>query len=206
MTFRPLKAAALAAAFVVTPALVLAQSAMTTPAAVQAGTYGVEPYHSRVLFAVSHLGFSTWYGEFTGASGSLTLDPAKLGESQVDISVPAASISTSNAKLDDELKGDKWFDVAKYDMIRFRSTRITRTGANSADIAGNLTLHGVTRPVVLKARFNAAGVNPLDKAYTVGFEVSGDIKRSDFGVTTYVPMVGDDVHLIISAAFEKKVA
>ncbi|OJU15021.1 MULTISPECIES: YceI family protein [unclassified Sphingomonas] len=206
MTFRPLKAAALAAAFVVTPALVLAQSAMTTPAAVQAGTYGVEPYHTRVLFAVSHLGFSTWYGEFTGASGSLTLDPAKLGESQVDISVPAASISTSNAKLDDELKGDKWFDVAKYDMIRFRSTRITRTGANSADIAGNLTLHGVTRPVVLKARFNAAGVNPLDKAYTVGFEVSGDIKRSDFGVTTYVPMVGDDVHLIISAAFEKKVA
>jgi len=206
LTFRPLKAAALAAAFVVTPALVLAQSAMTTPAAVQAGTYGVEPYHTRVLFAVSHLGFSTWYGEFTGASGSLTLDPAKLGESQVDISVPAASISTSNAKLDDELKGDKWFDVAKYDMIRFRSTRITRTGANSADIAGNLTLHGVTRPVVLKARFNAAGVNPLDKAYTVGFEVSGDIKRSDFGVTTYVPMVGDDVHLIISAAFEKKVA
>lgn len=206
MTFRPLKAAALAAAFVVTPALVLAQSAMTTPAAVQAGTYGVEPYHTRVLFAVSHLGFSTWYGEFTGASGSLTLDPAKLGESHVDIAVPAASISTSNAKLDDELKGDKWFDVAKYDMIRFRSTRITRTGANSADIAGNLTLHGVTRPVVLKARFNAAGVNPLDKAYTVGFEVSGDIKRSDFGVTTYVPMVGDDVHLIISAAFEKKVA
>ncbi|MCW6531920.1 YceI family protein [Sphingomonas sp. MMSM20] len=205
MTFRPLKAAALAAAFV-TPALVLAQSATTTPAAVQAGTYGVEPYHTRVLFAVSHLGFSTWYGEFTGASGSLTLDPAKLGESQVDITVPAASISTSNAKLDDELKGDKWFDVAKYDTIRFRSTRITRTGANSADIAGNLTLHGVTRPVVLKARFNAAGVNPLDKAYTVGFEVSGDIKRSDFGVTTYVPMVGDDVHLIISAAFEKKVA
>lgn len=206
MTFRPLKAAALAAAFVVTPALVLAQSATTTPAAVQAGTYGVEPYHTRALFAVSHLGFSTWYGEFTGASGSLTLDPAKLGESQVDISVPAASISTSNAKLDDELRGDKWFDVAKYDTIRFRSTRITRTGANSADIAGNLTLHGVTRPVVLKARFNAAGVNPLDKAYTVGFEVSGDIKRSDFGVTTYVPMVGDDVHLIISAAFEKKAA
>lgn len=206
MTFRPLKAAALAAAFVVTPALVLAQSATTTPAAVQAGTYGVEPYHTRVLFAVSHLGFSTWYGEFTGASGSLTLDPAKLGESHVDIAVPAASISTSNAKLDDELKGDKWFDVAKYDTIRFRSTRITRTGANSADIAGDLTLHGVTKPVVLKARFNAAGVNPLDKAYTVGFEVSGDIKRSDFGVTTYVPMVGDDVHLIISAAFEKKAA
>lgn len=206
MTFRPLKAAALAAAFVVTPALVLAQSATTTPAAVRAGTYGVEPYHTRVLFAVSHLGFSTWYGEFTGASGSLTLDPAKLGESHVDIAVPAASISTSNAKLDDELKGDKWFDVAKYDTIRFRSTRITRTGANSADIAGDLTLHGVTKPVVLKARFNAAGVNPLDKAYTVGFEVSGDIKRSDFGVTTYVPMVGDDVHLIISAAFEKKAA
>ncbi|WP_255326524.1 YceI family protein [Sphingobium sp. EM0848] len=178
--------------------------AQAQPAAVQAGAYGVEAAHTRILFSVSHMGFSTWYGEFTGASGTLDLDPAKLAQSKVDITVPAASLSTSNATLDGELKGDKWFNVAQFDTIRFHSTRITKTGENTADVTGDLTLHGVTKPVVLKAKFNAAGANPLTKAYTVGFEVAGDVKRSDFGVSTYVPLIGDNVHLIISAAFEKK--
>jgi polyisoprenoid-binding protein YceI len=75
--------------------------------------------------------------------------------------------------------------------------------AKFPDIAGDLTLHGVTRPMTLKAKFNAAGVNPLSKKYTVGFEVEGVLKRSDFGVDRYVPLVGDEVKLIVSAAFEK---
>ena len=204
MAIQSLKAAVLAAALIAAPALVQAQKSASAPVAAQAGTYGVESTHTRILFAVSHLGFSTWYGEFTGATGTLVLDPAKIASSQVDITVPAASISTSNAKLDGELKGEKWFDVAKFDIVRFRSTKVTKTGAATADIAGELTLHGVTKPVVLKAKFNAAGPNPMTKAYTVGFEVSGDIKRSDFGIATYVPLIGDNVHLIISAAFEKK--
>jgi polyisoprenoid-binding protein YceI len=175
-----------------------------SPAAVQAGAYSVEPTHTRVLFAVSHMGFSTWYGQFTGAAGSLTIDPKNARVDAISVSVPTASVSTSNAKLDEELKGEQWFDAAKFDTISFRSTRVVPTGARTADVIGELTLHGVTRPVTLKASFNAAGVNPLSKAYTVGFEVSGDVKRSDFGVKTYVPLIGDDVHLIISAAFEKK--
>ncbi len=205
MTLRAVSQAALAAALVVVPGLVWAQGpANPSPAAVQAGSYSVEPAHTRILFSVSHMGFSTWYGEFTGASGALTLDPAKLAASKLEISVPTGSISTSNAKLDGELKSAQWFDASQFDTIRFQSTKIARTGANTADVSGQLTFHGVTKPVVFKAKFNAAGVNPLDKAYTVGFEVSGDIKRSDFGVTTYVPLIGDDVHLIISSAFEKK--
>nr|WP_087573501.1 YceI family protein [Sphingomonas sp. CDS-1] len=206
LSFHRFKIAALVAALVAVPTIGLAQNSAGVATSVQAGTYGVEAAHTRVLFAVSHLGFSTWYGEFTGASGTLILDPAKIGSSQVDIRVPAASLSTSNATLDGELKGDKWLDVAKFDTVRFRSTRVTKTGESTADIAGDLTLHGVTKPIVLKAKFNAAGPNPMSKAYTVGFEVSGDIKRSDFGVSSYVPMIGDDVHLIISAAFEKKAA
>jgi polyisoprenoid-binding protein YceI len=207
MTFRHLKTVTLAAVLAAAPALVAAQGAPATlPAVVQAGNYGIEPVHTRILFAVSHMGFSTWYGEFSGASGTLALDPARIGSSQVDITVPAASLNSSNATLDAELKGDKWFDVARFDTIRFHSTHVARTGENTADIAGDLTLHGVTRPVTLKAKFNAAGANPLSKAYTVGFEVAGDIKRSNFGVATYVPLIGDDVHLMISAAFEKKPA
>jgi polyisoprenoid-binding protein YceI len=69
-------------------------------------------------------------------------------------------------------------------------------------VTGNLTLHGVTKPVTLDVKFNGAGTNPLDKKYTVGFEVSGAIKRSDFGVNTYVPLIGDDVKITISAGFE----
>ena len=84
-------------------------------------------------------------------------------------------------------------------------TKVTVTGPGTADVTGDLTLHGVTRSETLQAKLNAPGVNPMDKAYTIGFEVSGHIKRSDFGVTKYVPLVSDDVQLIISAPFEHKV-
>ncbi|MFC3069272.1 YceI family protein [Phenylobacterium soli] len=174
------------------------------PAAVQAGTYKVEPNHTRVLFAVNHMGFSTWYGNFTHASGGLTLDPAKPEASSLSVTVPTASVETTNTVLDGELKSADWLDAAKYPTVSFKSSKVTLTGPGQADVAGELTLHGVTKPVVLHAKFNGAGVNPLDKAYTVGFEVSGKIKRSDFGVTKYVPLIGDDVDMIISAAFEKQ--
>lgn len=182
----------------------LAQSPpATSPAAVQPGAYKVEPSHTRVLFAVSHMGFTTWYGDFTGASGTLQLDAAQPANSRIEISVPTASVTTTNAKLDGELKGANWFDAARFPTITFKSRQVTVTSPGHADVLGDLTLHGVTRPVTLQARFNGAGTNPLDKAYTVGFEVSGHIKRSEFGVAKYVPLVGDDVDLILSAAFEK---
>ncbi len=177
---------------------------VTDPAHVKPGAYAVEPSHTRVLFAVSHMGFTTWYGEFTGVAGQLVLDPKKPAASTLSVTLPVASISTSNAKLDGELKGPGWFDAAKYPSIVFTSASVLPAGHNAARVSGNLTLHGVTKPVTLNVKFNAAGTNPLSHAYTVGFEVSGHIKRSDFGVSKYVPLVGDDVTLIISAAFEAK--
>jgi polyisoprenoid-binding protein YceI len=174
------------------------------PAAVQGGVYAIEPSHTRVLFSVSHMGFTTYYGEFPGASGRLTLDPTNLAATRLEVSVPVAGVATTNAKLDEELRSKQWLDAAAFPTMTFRSTAITPTGPSTADVAGELTLHGVTRPVVLKAKFNAGGVNMLDHAYTVGFEVRGQIKRSEFGVKTYVPLIGDEVDLIISAAFEKK--
>ena len=203
--FRKLFPIALSAALLAAPALVPTARAQTVshdPAATQAGAYSVEPYHTRVLFSVSHLGFTTWYGEFSNVSGSLELDPKAVGRSTLEIHIPVASLSTSNTMVDGELKGDKWFDAAQFPEIVFKADKITETGKNAAKVTGNLTFHGVTRPVTLAVKFNGAGVNPLDKKYTAGFEVSGRIKRSDFGVKTYVPMVGDDVDLLISAGFE----
>ena len=173
------------------------------PANVQPGAYKIEPNHTRVLFAVSHFGFTTYYGEFVGASGSLDLDPKDIGKSRLDVSVPVSGISTPSEKLTGELKDPDWFDAAKFPTISFKSTAIAATGADTADVTGDLTMHGVTKQVTLKAKFNAAGVSPVDKAYTTGFEVSGHVKRTDFGVSKYAPYVGDDVRLIISAAFER---
>jgi polyisoprenoid-binding protein YceI len=177
--------------------------ANTDAAAVTAGAYTVEPSHTRVQFSVSHMGFTNWYGDFTGVSGSLTLNPKDVATSKVDITIPVGSVSTTNTKLDGELKSADWFDAERFPTIRFVSTKIVRTGPNKAMITGNLTFHGVTKPLVLAATFNGAGVNPLDKNYTVGFDATTTIQRSDFGVMTYLPVVSDTTTLRISAAFEQ---
>jgi len=173
-----------------------------TPAKVQEGAYAVDPHHTRVLFAVSHMGFTTWYGEFTNVSGNLSLTPKSVANSTFEIHIPTNTVSTTNAKLDGELKSPQWLDAEKFPEIAFKAKQVERTGEDSAKVTGDLTLHGVTKPVTLDVKFNGAGTNPLDKKYTVGFEASGAIKRSDFGVNAYIPLIGDDVRLIISAGFE----
>jgi polyisoprenoid-binding protein YceI len=118
------------------------------------------------------------------------------------VTIPVDSVLTTVPKLTGELKGEKWFDAAKYPTAEFKSTKITLAGAASAIISGTLTLHGVTKPITLQAHLVGAGVNPIDKAYTVGFAATGTIKRSEFGVSTFVPYVGDDVRLTVAGAFE----
>ncbi len=181
---------------------VLAQASTQEGSAVKPGTYKVDPYHTQVEFSVLHFGFTHYAGLFSEAAGSLQLDPAHPAASKLTVTIPVQSVMTTVPKLTDELKGDQWFDAAKFPTATFASTSITPTGKDAATIAGNLTLHGVTKPVVLAAHFIGGGVNPIDKAYTVGFEATGTIKRSEFGVSTYVPMVGDDVRLTIAGAFE----
>ncbi|MGB8843172.1 MAG: YceI family protein [Aliidongia sp.] len=196
---------ALVAALLTAPTLVSAaptQSISHDPATVTPGTYTVDSNHTRVLFSVSHLGFTTWYGEFTKVTGTLDLDPKAVAKSTFEIHIPMSSISTSNAKVDGELTSGQWFDAAQFPEIVFKADKVALTGKDKANVTGQLTMHGVTKPVTLAVKFNGAGMNPLAKVYTVGFELSGKIKRSDFGVKTYLPLIGDDVDLIISAGFE----
>ncbi|MDB5577551.1 MAG: hypothetical protein JWR80_2727 [Bradyrhizobium sp.] len=178
--------------------------ANTDPTAVKAGSYVVEASHTRTQFTISHLGFTDWYGDFTGTSGSLSIDPKNIAATKLDITIPVSSVSTTNAKLDEELRSAAWLGAEQFPTMHFVSTKITRTGAKDAAISGNLTFHGVTLPVVLAATFNGAGVNPLNKAYTIGFNATTAIKRSDYGVKAYVPLIGDGVTIRISAAFEQK--
>jgi len=179
-----------------------AQSASHEPSTVKAGTYNVEPGHTQVGFSLLHLGFSYYSGLFSNVSGTLSLDPSDPTAAKLDVTIPIESVATTSTKLDGELKGADWFDAAKYPTATFTSTKVVAMGKDGAKITGNLTLHGVTKPETLTAHFVGAGINPLDKKYTVGFEATGTIKRSEFGVKTYVPLVSDAVRLTIAGAFE----
>ena len=172
------------------------------PAKVQAGGYDVEPNHTQVVFGVSHMGFTPFHGFFTKSSGSLKLDPAKPGDSSIEVHVATDSVYTPSDKRTGELKSEQRRDAGKFPEAVFKSTKVTKTGADTAKVMGDFTLHGVTKPLTLTVTYVNAGQNPLDKKYTTGFEATGKIKRSDFGVKTYVPLIGDEVDLTISAAFE----
>lgn len=185
--------------------IALAQTpGLPDPAKVEKGSYGVEPNHTQVRFSVSHFGFTTYSGNFNATSGTLSLDPAKPADSKLDVSIATDSVYTPSEKLTGELKSADWLDATKFPQATFKSTKVEKTGATTAEVTGDLTLHGVTKPVTLQARFFGFGPNPFNKKPTLGFEVSGKIKRSDFGVTKYVPMIGDEIDLSISAPFEKQ--
>lgn len=191
-----------AAALAILPAALPAQ-ASHDPVAVQGGTFHTDPNHTLVTFDVNHFGFTHFYGVFPAATGTLVLDPKAASKSKLDVTVPIARVSTTNTTLDGELRGAEWFDADRFPAARFVSTRVVPTGRGSARVEGTLTMHGVTKPVVLNATFEGAGTNPLSKAYTVGFKATGHLQRSAFGVAKYVPLVGDDVTLTIAGAFER---
>ena len=172
------------------------------PARVTAGTYKVDSGHTQVLFTVNHLGLSEYTGQFTQPTGTLTLDPKNMAATKVDIVFPIDKMSTTVTALDDHLKKPEFFDAAKFPEGRFVSTKVVAKG-QTAVITGNLTLKGVTKPVVLNARFVGAGNAPFGaKKLNVGFAATTSVKRSDFGISYGIPVVSDKVDLVINAAFE----
>lgn len=173
------------------------------PADVQAGTYAVEPNHTQVTFSVSHMGISPFAGTFSGGSGTLTIDPAKPDTASVSVTIPTTSVQTTSPKLTEELNSADWLDTTKFPTATFKSTSVHAMNG-AAEIQGTLTLHGVTKPVTLRARFFGTSTNPMSKKASVGFLGRIAIKRSDFGVTKYVPLVSDETVLVINAAFEKQ--
>ena len=167
------------------------------PGEVKTGAYVIDPGHTKVTWSLTHFGFSTYVGQFSAVSGTLKLDPKALAATELQVSINTASVGTLNAALDNHLKSADFLDVAKFPTATFKSTSVKATGERTADVTGDFTLHGVTKPVTLQVTFVQAGVNPLDKKYSLGFQGRAVIKRSDFGVKAYVPAVGDEVTLQI---------
>ncbi len=180
------------------------------PAAVTGGTYQVDPNHTLVLWTLDHLGFSPYSGIFGDVTGSLTIDPKQPNKAKVDVTIPVSKVVTASAALTKHLLrpgkdgGEPDFFGASPPDARFVSTSVIASG-ETARINGNLTLNNVTRPVTLDASFYGAGKLPAEMGgkENVGFRATGKIRRSEFGLGFGVPMVGDEVTLDISAAFEK---
>ena len=163
---------------------------------IPAGTYTLDRSHASLIFRVNHLGFSNYTARFKRFDARLQFDPQNLAASKVVASVDVDSLETDfpdPARLDfnAELKGEAWLDVAKFPRMEFESRQIDVTGVNTVRIHGDLTLHGVTRPIVLAATFNGgyAG-HPMDPNARIGFSAQATLKRSEFGITYGIPAPG----------------
>jgi polyisoprenoid-binding protein YceI len=162
-----------------------------------AADYKIDPTHTHVLFMVDHLGFSKMVGLFTDTSGTFSFDPAHVEASKLKVVIKTASLQSQFAPRDADLKGADWFNVTEFPEMTFVGTTYTKKDDKTGTITGNLTLLGVTKPVTLNVTLNKAGVRPTDKAEAAGFSARGTIKRSDFGLKTYLPYIGDDISLIV---------
>jgi polyisoprenoid-binding protein YceI len=182
-------------------ALLIAHSAFA------ADTYVFDKLHSTIGFQIRHL-FSKVPGKFGDFSGQIQLDEANPEQSSVEVTIETASIDTGVKMRDDDLRSPKFFDVKKFPEITFKSTAVKKTGENTADVTGNLTMHGVTKEVVLKVELLGKGAGPKNSTVS-GWDASTALKRSDYGLTWNqviegTQMVGDDVQIELHIEADKK--
>jgi len=164
-------------------------------------SYELNKDHTDVTFTINHAGLSMKHGSFSEVSGNLQLDADHLEASSVQITVAVKSIYTSHVKRDQDLQSAQFLDVSAFPTMYFVSKKVTSVGASKLDVTGDLTLHGITRPLVLHATINKIGKSPFGGTQTAGFTVTGALKRSDFGITTLVPLIGDEVSIVIDTEF-----
>ncbi|KMW56551.1 Protein yceI precursor [Candidatus Rhodobacter oscarellae] len=173
------------------------------PAFAEAEKYVLDASHSQIVFNYSHLGYSTTWGMFSGFDGEIMFDQANPAASSVSVSFPVMTMFTGWEKRDAHLFSADFFDAAEDEMVTFASTGIEVTGDNTAKITGDLTLNGVTKPVVLDAVMNQSGDHPMAKTPWAGFDATTTLVRSDFGVGAFAPFVSDEVQVMISIEASK---
>lgn len=162
--------------------------------------YKIDPAHSGVEFGIKHMAISTVHGHFTLVDGTVHLDDADITKSSVTATINVASVDTGNAQRDGHLKTADFFDTAKYPTATFKSTSVTKSG-DGYDVAGELTLHGVTKPVTLHMEPPSKEQIGMDKKGHRGFSATTTIHRQDFGLVWNAPlssgdkMLGDDVKM-----------
>lgn len=168
------------------------------PALAAPESYVLDASHSQVVFSYNHLGFSTTYGMFSGFEGDVIFDPENPAESSVSVSMPLSSMITGWEERFGHFMSPDFFGAKGDELVTFNSTVIEVTGESSALITGDLTLNGVTKPVVLDAKLNQAGTHPMAQKPWAGFDATATMLRSDFNVGAFAPYVSDEVTLQIS--------
>lgn len=178
----------------------LVTAALAISATAQAATWTIDPAHSSVGFNIRHI-FSKVPGSFDKFSGTIDYDPANPAAASVKVEIDPASINTKTQKRDDHLRSADFFDVAQFPAMSFTSTKVTKGDGNALSVEGNLTMHGVTKPVTLAVTFLGSG--PAQPGQKAGFEATTTIDRKDFGIVwnraiDNGTLLGDDVAIAIN--------
>ena len=160
--------------------------------------YRIDPNHTNVLASWSHFGFSRPTVNFGQADGMIVYDAENVGASSVQVTLPLKGLSALAEDFYDHLTSADWFDAAKYPDATFKSTAVEAAGEGKLKVTGDLTVKGVTKPVVLDVTLNKTAEHPMGKRAAIGFDATATVKRSDFGLDKYAPKVSDDVALRIT--------
>ena len=179
--------------------LVMIAVTISVPAVAQTSAWQLDPAHSSAQFAVRHMGISTVRGTFTKLSGSAQYDPANAKNDSVEVTIDTASVDTRVEMRDNDLRSDHFFDVQKYPTMTFRSTKVESAGTDKLKITGDLTIRGITKPVILAVDGPSKPVDDGRGHLHMGVSATGSVNRTDFGMTGYQGMVGNEVQLTIDA-------
>ncbi|WP_026472095.1 YceI family protein [Alkanindiges illinoisensis] len=179
---------------VISTALIAASSASMAATT----DYQIDSKHTATLFSWSHFGFSNPTANFNDVQGVISVDDKHPEKSSVSVTIPVKSMDSHVEALDKEFLTDAWFNEAKYPNITFKSTKVQTKDKKHFKITGDLTVKGVTKPVVLDATLNGMGEHPMAKKPAIGFNATTSFKRSDFGIAQYVPAVSDEIKVNIT--------
>lgn len=166
--------------------------AQTTPIV----TYTIDPNHTYVMWQISHMGFSTQTGKWH-AQGTVEADEINPQQSKIKVNISVADFITGDEKLNEHLRSSEFFDTAKFPTATFVSDKITMTDKKNAQVQGMLTVHGITKPVILDVVIHKQAISPMTQKKTIGFSAKTSIKRSDYGMTAYLPGLSDQVQIRI---------
>jgi polyisoprenoid-binding protein YceI len=179
----------------------LAPSVSSKLEALRAGQYTLDKSHATLLFKVKHFGLSEYVGRFNKFDATLDFDPENLEQTKLEAIIEIQSLDINHQSLRRQLLSPKWFDQANHPQAKFTSVGLREVSESNFELSGNLVWRGITKPVVLQVKFNGGANNLLTRTYTIGFHASGSFLRSDYGIKTYLPIVGDQVKIDVYAEF-----
>jgi polyisoprenoid-binding protein YceI len=183
--------------------LTVTACAVLAAPALKADTWKLDPNHSSAQFAVKHMGISTVRGAFTKVTGTVDYDANDPSKDKVDIVIDANSVDTRVDMRDNDLKSDHFFDTAKYPTLTFRSTKVEQSGPGKLKVSGDLTLHGVTKPVTLDVEGPSEPMKDPKGNLHMGASATTTINRTEFGMTNMTGMVGSDITITIDVEMVK---